>query len=150
MNNWGHILPLYSSLNLVYISLTQFLCDEYFCAICRRLKKLAMIYWRKYIPMMRSEREKDIRRAEMRKRVHSWLPDFQTLTETSPWSDHLRCYKQTELQTSLGSLPRVLLLIVTPVVTQALQRSAGGVSTGAGKLKMARKCMVISISKEAF
>jgi len=49
-----------------------------------RLKKLAMIYWRKYIPMMRSEREKDIRRAEMRKRVHSWLPDFQTLTETSP------------------------------------------------------------------
>jgi len=49
-----------------------------------RLKKLAMIYWRKYIPMMRSEREKDIRRAEMRKRVHSWLPDFQTLTESSP------------------------------------------------------------------
>lgn len=72
-----NILHFYSSLNL-------HLCDEYFCAICRRLKKLAMIYWRKYIPMMRSEREKDIRRAEMRKRVHSWLPDFQTLTESSP------------------------------------------------------------------
>lgn len=49
-----------------------------------RLKKLAMIYWKKYIPMLRSEREKEVRRADLRKRVHSWLPDFQSLTETSP------------------------------------------------------------------
>lgn len=49
-----------------------------------RLKKLAMVYWKKYIPMLRSEREKEVRRADLRKRVHSWLPDFQSLTETSP------------------------------------------------------------------
>jgi len=49
-----------------------------------RLKKLAMIYWKKYIPMKRSEREKETRRAEMRKRVSSWLPDFQNLTESPP------------------------------------------------------------------
>lgn len=49
-----------------------------------RLKKKALIYWKKYIPMKRLEKEREVRRTEMRKRVSSWLPDFQNLTESSP------------------------------------------------------------------
>ena len=46
--------------------------------------KKAMIYWKKYMPMKRLEKEREVRRTEMRKRVSSWLPDFQNLTESSP------------------------------------------------------------------
>lgn len=49
-----------------------------------RIKKLALTYWKKYIPMKRGEKERETRREEMRKRVSSWLPDFQNLPETSP------------------------------------------------------------------
>jgi len=52
----------------------------------------------------------------------------------------------------LRSLPQALSLKVTPEVTQALQKSASGVSTGAGKIGNGAKMYghQYFISNEAF
>ncbi len=33
--------------------------------------------WREYIPMAQEERAKELRRAELRRKVSSWLSDYQ-------------------------------------------------------------------------
>ena len=32
--------------------------------------------WRRYVPLSREERRKEVRRAELRRKVAQWLPDY--------------------------------------------------------------------------
>ena len=35
--------------------------------------------WQCYVPLSREEHEKEVRRAELRRKVTQWLPDYQPL-----------------------------------------------------------------------
>ena len=47
--------------------------------VCRLVKVRVWRRWREYVPEVREEREREVRRAELRRKVSQWLPDYQPL-----------------------------------------------------------------------
>ena len=46
---------------------------------CRLVKVRVWRRWREYVPEVREEREREVRRAGLRRKVSQWLPDYQPL-----------------------------------------------------------------------
>ena len=46
---------------------------------CRQLKERVLRRWREYVPLAREEREREVRRAGLRRKVSQWLPDYQPM-----------------------------------------------------------------------
>ena len=46
---------------------------------CRQLKERVLRRWRGYVPLAREEREREVRRAGLRRKVSQWLPDYQPM-----------------------------------------------------------------------
>ena len=46
---------------------------------CRLVKVRVWRRWKEYVPEVREEREREVRRAGLRRKVSQWLPDYQPL-----------------------------------------------------------------------
>ena len=46
---------------------------------CRQLKEKVFRRWREYVPLAREEREREVRRAGLRRKVSQWLPGYQPM-----------------------------------------------------------------------
>ena len=46
------------------------------------LMVMALLSWRSYVPISLEEKEQEVRRAELRRKVAQWLPDYQPINLT--------------------------------------------------------------------
>ena len=59
------------------IKLTTKIGDDVLLPVYRCLKHCILHAWIQFVPLSKEEKIKELRRAEMRRKVAAWLPDYQ-------------------------------------------------------------------------